>query len=38
MWVLGANLWGLYNYHDDRAYGYKRSGILPSLIEFGLVG
>jgi hypothetical protein len=28
VWVQGTNLCKVYNYHDSRAYGYKRSGIL----------
>jgi hypothetical protein len=27
----------MYNYHDSRAYGYKRSGILFGLVGIGLV-
>jgi hypothetical protein len=27
----------VYNYHDSRAYGYKRSGILTGLVGIGLV-
>jgi hypothetical protein len=26
----------VYNYHDNRAYGYKRSGIFPVLVGIGL--
>jgi hypothetical protein len=29
-------LYKVYNYHDSRAYGYKRSGILPRIE--GMVG
>jgi hypothetical protein len=27
----------VYNYHDSRAYDYKRSGILAGLVGIGLV-
>jgi hypothetical protein len=27
----GCYLYKVYNYHDSRAYGYKRSGILSGL-------
>jgi hypothetical protein len=31
VWVHGTNLCRVYNYHDNRACGYKRSGILPRI-------
>jgi hypothetical protein len=38
MWVKGANLYRVYNYHNN-AYSYKRSEILTGLVEMriGLV-
>jgi hypothetical protein len=33
--VHGTNLCKVYNYHDNRAYGYKQSGILSRLDGFG---
>jgi hypothetical protein len=36
MWVHGANLYKVYNYHDCRAHGYEGSGILPRLDCFGM--
>jgi hypothetical protein len=32
----GRYLCKVYTYHDSRACGYKRSGILPSLDGFGV--
>jgi hypothetical protein len=29
--VQGTNLYKVYNYHDSRAYGYNRSGVLSRL-------
>jgi hypothetical protein len=37
MWVKGTNLYRVYNCHDSRAYGYKRSRILARLVGIGLV-
>jgi hypothetical protein len=39
VWVQGTNLYKVYNYHDSRAYGYKRSGILSRLdgLDVGIV-
>jgi hypothetical protein len=37
VWVQGAIIYTMYNYHDSRAYGYKRSGILFGLVGIGLV-
>jgi hypothetical protein len=34
MWVQGANLCKVYNYHDSQACGYKRSRILPRIDGF----
>jgi hypothetical protein len=31
----GRYLCKVYNYHDNRAYGYKRSGILSRLVDSG---
>jgi hypothetical protein len=35
MCVQGTNLCRVYNCHDSRAYGYKRSRILTGLVEIG---
>jgi hypothetical protein len=37
MWVYDTNLYGVYNYHDSRAYDYKQFEILLRLDGFGMV-
>jgi hypothetical protein len=39
VWAHGTNLCEMYNYHDSRAHGHERSGILSRLdgLEYGMV-